>query len=304
LNPNEGNTDNPKEDEENIIINTRRKINVTNNGLIKININQNSDKDKIHLNTNENIDSNENKKDSKYNEIKINELEFENCNVYLKNINPDNNRPYSRKRSAFKYIENNLEKEKIQNANNFNSTSNLMKSLNLNDIANNTNSFQINNSNNNNLNFNSTKTSMNNLNSNTNNPNLININYNSNNNSQRGIKQIENKPKIMQQEKISQNCINDKKPEYESRRKKQINFINGIDTFPLNQTQSTNNNLQNFETQQKNLHKVNENNANTNNVLTGAFESRRILGSHTKATNSKENEGENNVNKKKNFLKI
>lgn len=280
-------------------------MNLTNNGLIKINTNQNPEKEKIHLNTNENFDSNEGKKDSKNNENKINELEFENCNVYLKNINPDNNRPYSRKRSAFKYIEKNLESERIQNANNFNSTTNLMKSLNLNDVANNTNSFQNNNNNNNNnLNFNTTKTNMNNLNSHTNNSNLININYNSNNNSQRGIKHIENKPKIMQQEKASQNCINDKKPEYESRRKKQINFINGIDTFPLNQTQASNNNLQNFEIQQKNLLKVNENNANNNNVLSGAFESRRILGSHTKAANSKENEGENNVNKNKNFLKI
>jgi len=283
-----------KDNNENeLIINTRRKTNLTNNKLVKINNNLNIDKDPQFQISNENLDSYENKKDQKLNKIdnipeKGSDLDFENCNVYLKNINPNNNRPYSRKRSAFKYIEDNMEKEREKVLNdNFNSTLSLMRSLNINENSNKNNI--LNNNFNNNFDSNdfSNKNNMNNQNSNKLIINLKNFNSGGNASSPQMIliKDIDNKIKIGDIEKKGALSFNEKKPEYESRRKKQINFIKGVDSFG-NQNQFTNNNLLNFEMQKNNQNnKMNENNnfnASTSNLISGSFESRRIQGSYNK----------------------
>lgn len=218
-------------------------MNLSNNGIVKINSNQ-SEKEIIQQNANDNLESNNLK-----NQEKLNEMDFENCNIYLKNAASNNKRPYSRKRSAFKYIEDNLEKDKVKNSSIKNQTNNLLKNLNLNDNDN-INNFA----------------SDNNEKNNFNNANSTNINFYN-----------ENKPKVMESSTFSQNILNDKKPEYESRRKKQINFMNCIDSITQDKTYGSTNNIITNQTQ-NNFQKFNDSNqSNPNtNFISGTYESRRF----------------------------
>lgn len=261
------NENNTKDEEENIIINTRRKINLSNNGIVKINSNSNSDKDLTNKNTNDNVEANENRTKEKGND-----MDFENCNVYLKNVNPTSNRPHSRKRSAFKYIEDNLEKDKVKSSSSNDPTSHLIKNLNLNE----------------NNNFNSYNAKINDSGLNTN--NIGNV-YN------------EHKPKIMQSDNVGVKIFNDKKPEYESRRKKQMNFMNCIDSITQD-TAKGNPNTLNENQNQRNFQKFNENNtlnSNTNNIISGTYESRRVQVNYSKPTMMKDKDGDH-LNRNKNFL--
>ena len=156
----------------------------------------------------------------------INDSEFDNCNVNLKanNLNKTN-RPNSniRKRSAFKYIEENLEKDKEkENYKDKDKEKYLEGGINNNKI------------NNNEINPNQTNQGFlkDNNNINYNNKNKID-NSNSNNNNN-------NKPKIISENNMNKFLQNingidgnntEKKIEYESRRKKPMSFINGIDNF-------------------------------------------------------------------------
>ncbi len=204
---------------------------------------------------------------------KGNDLDFENCNVYLKNVNLNNNRPSSRKRSAFKYIEDNLEKDKGKSTSNIDSTNNLIKNLNLNDNYYNNNNYNS---------FNSKNTPDKDLNIGTNN-NFYN----------------DHKPKIMQTDNISQNLFNDKKPEYESRRKKPINFMNCIDNITTDNSKGSCNNLVNQT--QKNFQKISENNLQNTNIGSGNYESRRFQSNYSKSTVLKDKEVDNS-NRNKNFF--
>lgn len=238
---------------------------MSNNGVLKINNNNNLEKEQQQQNAYDNAELKE----------KGNDLEFENCNVYLKNINPINNRPNSRKRSAFKYIEDNLEKDKRKSTSNNDPTSNLINNINLND-----------NSNGNYNSFNSKHNAENDV--------IINTNNHVN---------IEHKPKIMQSDNISQNLFNDKKPEYESRRKKQMNFLNCIDNITNDKAKGSNNNLIDNQIQ-KNFQKFNDNiliNSNNNNITSGTYESRRGQVNYSKSTIMKDKEGDN-LNRNKNFF--
>ncbi len=263
---------------------------------MKLNSNIYSEKDFQQQNSNENSESLENKNEKKNDNInnipeKGGDLDFENCNVYLKNINPNNNRPYSRKRSAFKYIEDNMEREREKKymKENFNSTTNMLKSINLNENNNNSkkptkDNFKVGCDSNEAPN----KTNLNNnQNSNKLNLNLNNFNNTANNSQKILMKDLENKPKIAENEKIGMIGFNEKIPEYESRRKKQINFMNGIDCYGnSNQVSSNNNNFQNFEIQKnKDSNKLNDNNnfnSTSNNLISSNFESRRLQGGYNK----------------------
>lgn len=119
----------------------------------------------------------------------INDSEIENS-VNLKPNNKKTNRPNSRKRSAFKFIEDNLEKEKPENNNNFNSHHQNLNLMNKN---------------------------INNINNNK--PKIIGTSENNNIN------------KFLQNVNNDNNINSEKKIEYESRRKKPMNFINGIENF-------------------------------------------------------------------------
>lgn len=118
--------------------------------------------------------------ENSYNQKKK-ELDFDNCNVYLKdNVNPETevgrNQANSRKRSAYKFIESTLEKAQPTNA-----VSNTVKSTKdpLHDkMANNFKSLGQINSNNNNFNYKNSITSTTALNSNVN-QNNANANFNS-----------------------------------------------------------------------------------------------------------------------------
>jgi hypothetical protein len=205
-----------------------------------------------------------------------NDLDFENCNVYLKNNNINNSRPYSRKRSAIKYIVDNLEKEKANIASNKDPTNDLFKNLNINDDSN--------------LNNFDSKNPDKNLNMNA---NVTNCNY-----------YRENKPKIIQSNYINQNLY-DKKPEYESRRKKQINFMNCIDSITQEKAYGNTNNVIDIQTQ-NNFQKYNDNNqskSNTNNIINGTYESRRVQANYSKSIILKEKEGDNLNKVKKNYNK-
>ena len=173
---------NVDKEEENIVINHRRKKDLT----------VNTTKNQIGINA---FGKEEGKNKPVFQE-NINESDFENCNVHLKPKNLQNNRPNSRKRSAFKYIEDNLEKDK--NCESRNKQSNL-----------------------------------NAINNNSINPNETNQIF------KKDSKKVE-KPKIISESnknKFLQNVNNlngnnvEKKIEYESRRKKPMNFINGINNF-------------------------------------------------------------------------
>ena len=266
--------DNTNEDSDaNIFINHRRKNNLNINIIGKNNQNNNE-----HNSGNNYIDNNEeinkinernkldlinnkiehqflNNKNNKISSSEKNyEIDFENCNVSLKNNIQDNNIPFSRKRSAFKFIENNLEKEKINlNLNNFNSSNNLIKSHEL-----------------------------------SSDPNIKSLSIQGNNNGQNtGFNNLKD---FLEKDTDNKNK-KEKKPEYESRRKKQINFVNEINNNIV-QAQ-LNNNLQNFENHQKN---------NKDNILN--YESRRMQGNQPKKIIVKEKEGENISNRNKNSLKI
>ena len=266
--------DNTNEDSDaNIFINHRRKNNLNINIIGKNNQNNNE-----HNSGNNYIDNNEeinkinernkldlinnkiehqflNNKNNKISSSEKNyEIDFENCNVSLKNNIQDNNIPFSRKRSAFKFIENNLEKEKINlNLNNFNSSNNLIKSHEL-----------------------------------SSDPNIKSFSIQGNNNGQNtGFNNLKD---FLEKDTDNKNK-KEKKPEYESRRKKQINFVNEINNNIV-QAQ-LNNNLQNFENHQKN---------NKDNILN--YESRRMQGNQPKKIIVKEKEGENISNRNKNSLKI
>lgn len=301
---------NSNDNTDNIIINYRRKTNFNNqnakNPVGTSNINSTAAGEKESFNSNQmqipsqsqsntgnnvNININTYNNDLLENNLlninetklfhsnseKINEMEFDNCNVYLKNnINPESNRPYSRKRTAFKYIEDNLEKEKtIKNLNNFNSSNNLLKNLTINDNK------------------------ITNSNSNTHNPSISSTNASKKIITNRD-KEIENKPKIIKEE----NKLNEKKPEYESRRKKQMNFINGFDYSPANQAhqQKLINNNFNKEAESSNI------NSNTNIISSINYESRRVQGGFSKNILTKNKEAADSVNNKnkssKNALKI
>ena len=203
-----------------------------------------------------------------------NDLDFENCNVYLKNNNINNSRLYSRKRSAIKYIHDNLEIEKAYLTSNKDPTNDLFKNLNINDDSNLNNFDSKNNDKNLNMNANVTKS-----------------NY-----------YRENKPKIMQSNNINQNLY-DKKPEYESRRKKQINFMNCIDSITHEKAYGNTNNVIGNQTQ-NNFQKYNDNNqskSNTNNIMNGTYESRRVQANYSKSIIIKEKEGDNLNKVKKKF---
>ena len=255
-----------KLEEDVIIINHRRK----NKDNLKLSDNlQNSTKDLGDISQGEKLDKNlEIKiKQNSHSEKKNIEIDFDNCDVYLKNNNnTENMRPHSRKRSAYKFIEENLDNQKQpKNLNNFNSTNNIIKSLNFNEINNTNKPFNGNYSNN---------TNKNPINSQVN-----NISKN---------KEIENKPIInIDQNKNNQNLfanLNNKKPEYESRRKNKINFLNdmenNINTNNSNNIPiiggSNNNNLVNFEMQQKNVSKINKEQENFSAIGIGNYESRRL----------------------------
>jgi len=115
---------------------------------------------------------------------KNNDLDFENKNVFLKNINPENNRPYSRKRSAFKCLEE-IEKDLNCTPKNTNEKINYLHTVN--SIINNDDT---NNNSNNNQNISNNNNSLhsNNLN------NFNKLINNSNNNYQKLTK--ERKPEI------------------------------------------------------------------------------------------------------------
>lgn len=138
----------------------------------------------------------------------INDSELENCNINLKPKNSKTNRPNSRKRSAFKFIEENLEN---------NTNENKPSDLGNNDLDVNSN-----------INANNT-----NENINSNNPGFIREKNKNKINSN-------NKPKIISESNVNKflhiNNIegnnSEKKIEYESRRKKPMNIINVIDNYP------------------------------------------------------------------------
>jgi hypothetical protein len=143
------------------------------------------------------------KKDNTMENEKKTEMDFDNCNIYLKNVDKGNdNRPESRKRSAYKFIEDSMREG----------------NLNLNTVNPNTNSNQ---SNNINVLTNSIKSTKDPLAENIGNIN----NYNKNNYS------------------LKNNIATEKKPEYESRRKKVINILNEIDNkvIDINLNNSNNN---------------------------------------------------------------
>ena len=173
----------------------------------------------------------------------INDSELENCNINLKPNNAKTNRPNSRKRSAFKYIEDNLEKEKT-------STNEINKDININTGGG-------------------------------------GFNKNANETNQSGFmkdnkNKIDNslKPKIHAESnmnKFLQNVNNDsnnteKKIEYESRRKKPMSFMNGMDNFAGNGTGGDKNNNNSKGGSSQNIIK-------SDNIISG-YESRRQMNFH------------------------
>lgn len=193
------------------------------------------------------------------------------------NLKPNNlkanNRPNSniRKRSAFKYIEDNLEKDKITE---FENNGNVNININ-NPKENNSNS-------NKNINF------INNINQGETNQGFFKDNKKIDNNN--------NKPKIIAESNINKflqningiegnNNNSEKKIEYESRRKKPMNFINGIDNFS-----SGNGNLndKNYKGGNKNI---------INKEIIG-YESRRQINFHKNNIKSKEKESDNKYTNK------
>lgn len=92
-----------EKDDESIVINNRRKKNDLSNSSKK---STNSSSKIINTTLGNNNDT---KSKQVFHDM-INESEFDNCQVNLKPNNINKNRPNSRKRSAFKYIEDNLEK--------------------------------------------------------------------------------------------------------------------------------------------------------------------------------------------------
>lgn len=176
----------------------------------------------------------------------INDSELENCNINLKPNNPKTNRPNSRKRSAFKFIEDNLEKEKT-------TTNETNKDININPGGQSVGGF--------NKNANETNQS-----------GFMKDNKNKIDNSL--------KPKIIAESnmnKFLQNVNNDtnnteKKIEYESRRKKPMSFMNGMDNFPGSGSGVDKNNHNSSGGSSKNIIK-------SDNITSG-YESRRQMNFH------------------------
>jgi len=253
-----------EKDDENIIINNRRK------------------KDLGILGTSNSLGNLGMKEDGKNKQIfqeMINESEFENCNVNLKTNNTKTNRPNSRKRSAFKYIEDNLEKEKIPESWNKD-----YKDIRINQK----------------------------LNKNNINPNQANEINQTNQGFLKDNKNIK-KPKIIGERESNMNKFlqnvngidsnnhnnnnnTEKKIEYESRRKKPMSFINGIDNFSGGKEKDNKNNINNNNGSSKNLLKPEMN-------VTSGYESRRQI-NFNKNISSKDKDTENNFGSNKNLFKI
>lgn len=200
----------------------------------------------------------------------INDSELENCNINLKPNNPKTNRPNSRKRSAFKFIEDNLEKEKT-------TTNETNKDININPGGQSVGGF--------NKNANETNQS-----------GFMKDNKNKIDNSL--------KPKIIAESnmnKFLQNVNNDsnnteKKIEYESRRKKPMSFINGMDNFSGSGVGDKNNSSKGGSSQNVIKPEI--------NLTSGSgYESRRQMNFHkNKSVPDKDNE--NNFGGNKNLSKI
>lgn len=200
-------------DDESIVINNRRK---KDQGGVNKNT-QAQGKESIKINK----EKEEGKNKQVFQEL-INDSEFDNCNVNLKQNNSNKvNRPSSniRKRSAFKYIEDNLEKEKEKDKENLKDKEKEKDKI-------------LEGGNNNNKNNN------NEINPNQTNQGFLKDNNNINPNNKNKIDS--NKPKIISENNMNKFLQNingiegnntEKKIEYESRRKKPMSFINGIEAF-------------------------------------------------------------------------